>query len=310
MKKSGLVILVIASFLNLEAANASGSKKSRIHEKLLTHNKAALEDPYYQIKKVNVRALTAEEELRYANEESLSDNEFLSSRRKLITKSFTGIVPGGVPTIPNIPPIPPEAGTIPGDVVPGKGPGGNIPPTIPSAPVSNGPLSGVIAIIDDLIAIGAKIIPTIDKGRAVVTNGPMSAVSVLPRIDTKDPVVHDMGNWSIPVSKHFQITYENGFGVEVISFVYSITFQHSGTYGGKGHYLAGIRLAARDINVTWGFDLDATSQLIQISNDGPENDVIAGATVEITYLVKNWTRTISSSKSFHVTGNGKIYKLD
>lgn len=309
MKKSGLTILLVASFLHLEAASASGLKKSRIHEKLLTHNKTALEDPYFQVKKMRVTALTAEEELRYANEEKASDNELVTSRTKLVTKSFTGIVPGGVPTIPPIPPIPPQAGTNPGGVVPGTGPGGNTNP-LPAPAEPSGPLSGIIAIIDDLIAIGAKIIPTIDKGRAVVTNSPMSAVSVLPRIDAKDPVVHDMGNWTIPVSKHYRISYENGFGVEVISFVYSITFQYNGTYGGKGHYLAGIRLAARDISVSWGFDLDATSQLLQISNDGPENDVIAGATVEINYTVKNWTRTISTSKSFHVTGDGRIFQLD
>jgi hypothetical protein len=138
----------------------------------------------------------------------------------------------------------------------------------------------------------------------------MAAISVLPRLDTKDPVVHDMGNWSIPVSKHFKITYKNGYNSEVVSFVYSITFQHSGTYGDKGHYLAGVRVSARQIDVAWGFDVDATSQLIQISNVGTTSDVIAAATIEISYTVKNWTRNITTIEGFHVTGDGKIYQLD
>ena len=300
MKNTSLTILMVASFLQMEAASAAGLNKSSFHEQVLTKNKMALEDPYYQLKKMKVRALTSEEELKYINEE----NDSLNGQSKLITKSFTGIVPGG---IPNIPPIPPQAGNMPdGGLTTGNGPGGNTAPPVQPT----GVVGGIIAILDQLIAIGAKIVPTIDKGRAVVSNNPMSAVSVLPRLDAKDPVVHDMGNWSIPVNKHYRISYENGFGVEVISFVYSISFQHSGTYDNKGHYLAGIRMSARDISVTWGFDLDASSQLIQISNVGTADNVIAGATVEINYTVKNWTRTISAAKSFHVTGDGRIYQLD
>lgn len=302
MKKTSLTILLVVSFLQMESVMAAESLMSHSREKLLTRNKAAIEDPYFQLKKMKVRELTEEESLKYVNEENTSS---VAMQSKLITKNFTGVIPGG---IPNIPPIPPQAGTMPdGGITTGSGPGGNT--TIPSAPAT-GIAGGIIAIIDQLIAIGAKIIPTIDKGRAVVNNNPMNAVSVLPRIDAKDPVVHDMGNWSIPVSKHYKISYENGFGVEVISFVYSISFQHSGTYDHKGHYLAGIRMSARDINVTWGFDLDASSQLLQISNVGTAENVIAGATVEIVYTVKNWTRTLTTAKSFHVTGDGRIYQLD
>lgn len=302
MKKTSLTILLVVSFLQMETVSAAGLKNSHFHEKLLTKNKAAIQDPHFQLKKLKVRQLTEEEALQFTNEESDS----VGIQSNLIAKNFTGIIPGG---IPNIPPIPPQAGTIPdGGITTGTGPGGNTTPA--PLPQQDGVLGGIIMVIDQLIAIGAKIIPTIDKGRAVVTNNPMTAVSVLPRIDAKDPVVHDMGNWSIPVSKHYRISYENGFGVEVVSFIYSISFQHSGTMDHKGHYLAGIRMAARNISVSWGFDLDASSQLLQISNVGTAENVIAGATVEINYTVKNWTRTLTTAKSFHVTGDGRIFQLD
>ena len=173
-----------------------------------------------------------------------------------------------------------------------------------------GVLDGVIMVVDKLIAIGQKIIPTIEKGKAVVTNNPMSAVSVLPRIDTKDPVVHDMGGWTIPKTKHYKITYKNGFGYDVVTFVYSITYQYNGTYGGKGKYLTGIRASARNINISWGFDLDASSQLLQISNVGTQQNIIAGATIDMSYTVKNWTRTITTNESFFIAGDGRLYKLD
>ncbi len=295
MKKTSLTILLVASFFQMETWNAQAAIATTFKDKLVAFNQSSAMDPQFQLRKMKIQELTNEESLAYSTEEYINND-------------FTGIVPGGIPSIPNIPPIPPQAGNLlDGGLTTGTGPGGN---TTPPTPQPTGVMSGIIMLVDQLVAIGAKIMPTIEKGRAVVTQNYMHAVSVLPRIDALDPVVHDMGNWSIPVSKHYKISYENGFGSEVVSFIYSITFQHSGTYNDKGHYLAGIRMSARDIRVSWGFDLDATSQLIQISNVGTANNVIAGATVEITYTVKNWTRTLSTSKAFHVTGDGRVFQLD
>lgn len=169
---------------------------------------------------------------------------------------------------------------------------------------------GIIMLIDKLVAIGEKIIPTIKQGKAVVTNNPMASVSVLPRINAKDPVVHDMGGWSVPYSKHYKVVYTNGLGMEVVSFVYSISYQFNGSWNGLGKYLTGIRASARKIEIVWGFDLNASSQLLQISNIGTAQNVIAGATVEMSYTVSNWLQTITTNKSFFIAGNGKLWQLD
>lgn len=290
LAKVALTVVVASQLLSAEAF--AGNK---LKETLLTTKKEAVSDPYFQVKSSSVVELTEEEAM-----------EFINEAPELTTK---------VLTIPNIPPKPPELN--PGNVVkPGTnkevgglvsaGGGGESAPS----PTPTGMLDSVIMVVDKLIAIGQKIIPTIEKGKAVVTNTSMAAVSVLPRLETIDPVVHDMGNWSIPVTKHYKISYKNGLGSEVVSFVYSVTYQHSGTYGGKGKYLTGIRASARNINIAWGFDLDASSQLVQISNVGTTEDVIAGATIEIQYTVKNWTRTITTIESFFVSGDNKLYKLD
>jgi len=169
---------------------------------------------------------------------------------------------------------------------------------------------GIIMVIDKLVAIGEKIIPTIKQGKAVVTNNPMASVSVLPRTNAKDPVVHDMGGWSVPYSKHYKVAYTNGLGMEVVSFVYSISYQFNGSWNGSGKYLTGIRASARKIEIVWGFDLNASSQLLQISNIGTVQNVIAGATVEMSYTVSNWMQTITTNKSFFMAGNGKLWQLD
>lgn len=283
LTKTALVILVATQLLGTNAF-----ADAKFEEKLRTFNRASIADPYYQIHRTEVRELTDEEALEFINEDQVG----------LTTKNMN---------VPNIPPRPPENKSVSeisenGGVVSAEGGGGT--------PTVKGFFDGVIMVVDKLIAIGQKIIPTIEKGRAVVTNNPMAAISVLPRLDTKDPVVHDMGGWSLPKTKHYKIAYTNGFGSEVVSFVYSITYQFGGKYQGKGKYLTGIRASARKIVVSWGFDLDASSQLIQISNVGTPANVVAGATIEISYTVKNWTKQITTNESFFIAGDGRLYKLD
>jgi hypothetical protein len=183
--------------------------------------------------------------------------------------------------------------------------------TAPKAPRKGlGGFETVIMVVDKLIAIGEKFAPIVKAGKAVVKNNPMSPISVLPRTDLKDFAVYDMGQWSIPVSRHYKISYKNGWGAEVVSFVYSVSFQFNGRANGKGRYLTGVRASATSIVIGWGFDLDASSQLIQISNVGTQENVVAGATLEMTYTVKNWLSTITTAESFHLTGDGQFYKLD
>lgn len=288
LTKVALTVVVATQLLSVEAFAGTLLK-----ETLLTTSKDAIQDPYFQIKSKSVKELSDEEAM-----------EFINSSPAIGVK---------VLNIPNIPPKPPELN--PGNVAnTGKEAGGVVSAgaggTSTPSPTPTGMLDSVIMVVDKLIAIGQKIIPTIEKGKAVVTNTSMAAVSVLPRLETIDPVVHDMGNWSIPVTKHYQISYKNGLGSEVVSFVYSVSYQYGGTYGGKGQYLTGIRASARNINIAWGFDLDASSQLVQISNIGTTEDVVAAATIEISYTVKNWTRTITAVKSFFIAGDNRLYKLD
>lgn len=300
LSRTTLAVLTAALLLgavNSQATEVSRIRKisgKRIKETLLTSKKEAITDPYFQIKSVKVRQLTDEEAMEFINATPKSVTEVNDEGEVINTKKNKDNRP------PKIPPSPPSNNL--GDLVAAEGGG--------SSPAPRGFLDGVIMVVDKLIAIGQKIMPTIDKGRAVVNNNPMASVSVLPRLDTKDPVVHEMGNWSLPVTKHYKIVYTNGLGAEVISFVYSVSFQYGGQYEGKGKYLTGIRASARNITISWGFDLDATSQLIQISNIGTPQNVVAGATVEIQYTVKNWTRNITTAESFFVTGDGKLYKLD
>jgi hypothetical protein len=145
MKKTSIAILVLAAVFQMGDASAIGMNNSKFHEQLLTNDEIGLEDPYYQLKKMQVRELSDEEALQFNNEESLRVN----LAPNIISKNFIGSIPGGL--APTIPPMPPQAD-------PGI-PGGSSP--APQPPT--GVFGSIIMVIDKLIAIGEKIIPTIEK---------------------------------------------------------------------------------------------------------------------------------------------------
>jgi len=337
VSKMAVTFLIAMSMLG---TTANAGVNSRSKEIQFTKDKAKLSDKRFQLKLKSIRELTAEEALKYeASEGHILNKSFTNNNNSVIKGGFK--IPSGVPGVSDsnsnveeisndestattlTPPVTNKGGNTnssatsnkankpSGDLAVGTGAGGNTGGSTGGAlGTVTSVLDGIIMVAEKIVAIGDKIMPTIEKGRPAVTNKPMQAISVLPRIDAKDPVVHEMGNWSIPVTKHYKITYSNGMGSSVVSFVYSVTFQYGGTYGGKGKYLAGVRVSARDIRVDWGFDLDANSELIQISNVGTSENVVAGATIEITYTVKNVLRQLTTTVGFHVTGDGRIYKLD
>ncbi len=170
-------------------------------------------------------------------------------------------------------------------------------------------LNSIFMDIDKLIAVGEKVISIIDAGKPVVTNKPL-IVSVLPKTNDKDFAFSEMTNWSLPKTALFKVAYRNGWGSEVVTFNYSVSFQYNGNYNGKGKYLHGIRVTAKNINVSWGFDLSANSELLAISNIGSKENPVAAATVEINYTIKNQLKSISTAESFFMDGQGNLYKLD
>ena len=302
LSKLTLAVLVAAQFLNAEVAHASSSKS--FTQIIHTSNKEILNDPYFQVKSMSVRELTSDEAREIdENVPKISNRQINRMTNRVNSNLKLTLDPPGSGARPIIPSV--------GGFVPGPGDQVPVPPIggVPGSPGVNG-LDNVLMIIDKLIAVGQKITAIIKDGKSVVNNNPMAAISVLPRSELKDPVVHEMGGWTIPVSKRYKISFRNGFGSEVIGFVYSVSFQYNGSTNGRGKYLAGVRASARQIDATWGYDIDASSQLIQISNVGTQDNVVAGATIEMTYTVKNWAKSITTSNSFHVTGDGRFYKLD
>jgi hypothetical protein len=172
-------------------------------------------------------------------------------------------------------------------------------------------LGSIIMVVDQLIALGERIWPIIEAGRPVVTTGFSPAISVLPQTDESPDYValYLMDSWSAPKQRSYLVEYKNGFGSAVISFTYNVSFQHDGTLEGVGRYLTGLNVSASRIQVKWGFNFNATSSLVNISNRGPRADPIAAATIKIDYQAKSFMSEIQSSEAFHITGTGELTQV-
>ena len=167
-------------------------------------------------------------------------------------------------------------------------------------------LGDIIMIGNQILAFGKKIWAIVEAGRPTSSTNFANTISVLPKMRDITDVVFDMDGWEAPRFVKYRVEYKNGFGMTVIGFTYMVQYQYNGQYKGKGRYLTGLTVTASEVNVRWGFNFDASSNLIAITNRGSKDDPMAGATMEIKYRAKSITSDISNSVTFHVSGDGKI----
>ena len=177
---------------------------------------------------------------------------------------------------------------------------------------SEDPLDQVITKIDKLIALGEKIWAIVEKGKPVIRTTFTPSVSVLPGIKNENgrATFDQMENWEAPQFKKFNVVYKNGYGMKVVKFSFIVSFQYGGSYNGQGLYLNALNVIATNISVAWGFNFDASSSLITISNRGTTDNPVAGATMQITHKVVSPVKEVMSAIIFDVDGRGNISIAD
>jgi len=170
-------------------------------------------------------------------------------------------------------------------------------------------LGEVILAVDQLIALGEKVWPIIERGRPVVTTD-LPTVNVLPSSVGPNGSLYELDNWGAPRSLGYRVTYKNLYGIEVIAFTYSLTFQPGGSFNGKGSYIAGATVTANNVSVSWGFDFSAKAEAVSITNRGTRANPVAGLTMRISYVAKSVFRDIRNSYNYHLTGRGEMREID
>jgi hypothetical protein len=71
-----------------------------------------------------------------------------------------------------------------------------------------------------------------------------------------------------------------------------------------------LKVEASEIYTSWGFNLDATSEMINISNVGTKEAPIGSGIIQVSYKVKGYLNEIRSAQSFFVDGEGNIQLLN
>lgn len=169
-----------------------------------------------------------------------------------------------------------------------------------------GGLGRVIMSVGQLLALGTRILHIVKQGQPVFNMQEAPPLSVFPNTEKKGDIFSEMAHWSAPHSKKYRVEYTNRLGKKVVSFIYNLQFQCCGQHKEKGRYLTGLKISASEVKVSWGFRLNASSELVAISNRGSQENPVAGATLELKYRVSNILRQNFSGESFHVTGEGVV----
>jgi hypothetical protein len=170
-------------------------------------------------------------------------------------------------------------------------------------------LSQISIIIDTILAIGKKIWPIIEAGRPVINEKFAPAVSIVPHLQNDAGVLLEMENWSTPKVTSMRVSYKNKFGMEVVGFTYNLIFQYNGDFKGVGKYITSLKIIASDINVSWGFDFDAASELVSIANIGTTDAPLASGIINVSYKVKGLFNESRNASTIFVDGSGKVQFL-
>jgi len=164
----------------------------------------------------------------------------------------------------------------------------------------------VIMTTRNLIAIGKEIYKIIEAGKPVINVGESKSLSVLPKDEKGIPVdSFRLSNWSMPKAKKYKVLAKNYLGMSPVSFEFMLIYTYGGSLDGKGKYLTGTQIKTTSVEVSWGYELDASFSVQTIVNQGTEEDPIAGAVLSINYNIKTVMKESRNSKTFFVNGVGQ-----
>lgn len=166
----------------------------------------------------------------------------------------------------------------------------------------------VITVSRDLVALGEDLYRLVIKGKPSNQTS-YAPLSVIPRVNGQPVDILDTERWRMPVKRSFQVSYQNLYGVDVVTFRYSVLYSSHGQYDGKGAYLTAVQIIPESVRTLFGFDFTATMKLGGIQNQGTKANPIAGATLLMEYTVSSVMNAINKVDTFFVTGLGQFKRL-
>jgi hypothetical protein len=168
------------------------------------------------------------------------------------------------------------------------------------------PLDVIEVTVDRIINIGKKLWAILEAGRPAV-NVQSYTANALPQGLT---CWSDLAGWNVPESKVYKVTYKNGFGVDVVTFSYRVTYTAGGNLNGVGKYLTNATIQPADLHVGWGFNLNAQAEVPSVFNTGTKEQPVAGMQMLMKWKVDSVVSNNQSTETFYVGGDNTMKHLE
>lgn len=113
--------------------------------------------------------------------------------------------------------------------------------------------------------------------------------------------------WQAPRAETYKVQYKNLYGSNVVTLNYRLVYSYGGQAAGVGKYLTNVAIQYQQVEVTWGYILNAHVTVPQVLNMGTMADPVAGMEIMLNWNIT--TRPLSLKKgkystSFFVSGDG------
>lgn len=179
-----------------------------------------------------------------------------------------------------------------------------VPPTFHRNPLGTSAILGPVTP-DNIINIGKDLWQVVLAGEPVV-NLQTDFANALPQgVNSWE----DLENWQTPMSKVYQVTFQNFYGKTVVDFSYRLIFTYGGNFKGKGKYLSHVTIVPANLNVSWGYTFSVQAQVPNVTNAGTSADPVGAAELLVTWKLQNFMRNSVGSASYYVKGDGTFVNV-
>lgn len=166
----------------------------------------------------------------------------------------------------------------------------------------------IIGVARDLVALGEDVYNLVIKGKPNIATD-YAPISVVPKVNGQPADILETENWQIPKSVTYELVYENLYGMDVVTFRYSVIYSYGGSYNRKGKYLTAVQVIPEQVSVLFGYDFSAKMKLGGIANHGTRDNPLAGATLLLEHEIKTIVKANLETSAFQVIGNGGFKKI-
>lgn len=159
--------------------------------------------------------------------------------------------------------------------------------------------------IAEIVKIGKEVWQIVKKNRPVY-NVTMDQIAVIPQ---KVECWRFLEGWNPPTVRRYRTTFKNLYGVAVVDFQYKVLALTGGSYRGQGKYLARVAMIPELLDVSWGYEFNATVGVPTVLNYGTVVDPVASVELELTYTVDTVFKHTQNTANFLVKGTGEANAL-